>query len=250
MQEIDACDAMVNLTGENIFARRWNAAFKNELVRSRVESTSRIVDALARKPPATGRKCNVLVNASAIGYYGPREDEELTEGSPPGADFMAKLCVDWEAAAARAKPLGIRVVMVRTGVVFDRHGGALQEMIKPFVMLGFSGPLGSGRQFVSWIHHEDMTGILLMAIDNAAVEGPLNATAPQPVTNKELTKAQGEILQRPAWVPTPAFAVRLMLGEVAEVVTKGQRVMPEKALALGYAFRFPEVKAALTDTLA
>src|SRR5262249_23117412 len=154
-----------------------------------------------------------------------------------------QLCVEWEAAANKALALGVRTVLLRTGVVLDKAGGALQEMARPFRLAGFSGPIGSGKQYVSWIHHADMTGLILLALDNPAASGPLNATAPDPVTNKTLTKTIGHVLHRPACVPTPAFAIKLMLGEVAEVVTHGQRVLPRKAEKLGYAFKFPSLDA-------
>lgn len=249
MQSVDDCDCVVNLTGEGIFARRWDAKFKQALRDSRLLSTANMVEALGRKPLTAAGKPKTLVNASAIGYYGPLGDESVTEETAPGKDFMSELCVEWEAAANKAVPLGVRTVLLRTGVVLDRAGGALQEMAKPFRLAGFSGPIGSGRQYVSWIHQADMVGLILLAIDNPAASGPLNATAPNPVTNKEITRAIGRVLHRPAWVPTPALAIRLMLGEVADVVTRGQRVLPKKAEKLGYAFKFPTVDAALADTL-
>lgn len=249
MQAVDDCDAVVNLTGEGIFSRRWDAKFKETLRSSRLESTARMVEALSRKPLTAAGNPKTLVNSSAIGYYGPLKDETVTEETAPGKDFMALLCVDWEAAANKAVALGVRTVLLRTGVVLDKAGGALQEMARPFRMAGFSGPIGSGKQYVSWIHHADMVGLVLLAIDNAAASGPLNATAPNPVTNKTLTKAMGQVLHRPACVPTPAFVIKLMLGEVAEVVTRGQRVLPKKAEKLGYSFKFPSLEAALHDTL-
>jgi uncharacterized protein (TIGR01777 family) len=249
MRAIDDCDCVVNLTGEGIFTRRWDPAFKQRLRSSRLESTNRMVEALSRSPKSAAGTPKTLINSSAIGYYGSLKDEPVTEDTAPGKDYMAELCVEWEAAANKAASLGIRTVQLRTGVVLDKAGGALQEMAKPFRMAGFSGPIGSGKQYVSWIHQADMVGLILLAIDNPAASGPMNATAPNPVTNKEMTKAIGRVLNRPAFVPTPAFAIRLMLGEVAEVVTHGQRVLPKKAEKLGYAFKFPTLDAALHDTL-
>jgi uncharacterized protein len=249
MRAVDDCAGVVNLTGENIFARRWNSEFKERLRRSRIDSTQQIVDALARRPTSADGRPRVLVNASAIGYYGARGAEPLAEDAPPGQDFMSRLCVDWEAAAHRAKDFGVRVVVLRVGVVFDSAGGALQEMVKPFRLLGFSGPIGSGRHYVSWIHHQDLTGIILLALDNAMAEGPINGTAPNPATNRDLVRAQGQILDRAAFLATPALAIRLMLGEVAQLVTVGQCVLPRKALTLGYAFHFPTLPEALRDTL-
>lgn len=250
MDTAAACDAVVNLAGENIFARRWNDEFKERLRASRLRATENVVQALAR--PATGPK--ILVNASAIGYYGPRGDEELDEESPPGDDFLAKLCVDWEAAAARAAEVpGVRVARVRIGVVLDRDGGALQKMLMPF-RFGVGGPVGwfpwSGKQVMSWIHIDDLVGIICLALSHPGAAGALNGTAPQPLTNKQFAKALGRALYRPALLPTPPLALRVLLGEAATLVTTGQRVVPRKALALGYTFRFPTLDAALTNLLA
>ena len=248
MDAVADCDAVVNLAGESIFNRRWSESFKQLLRDSRVRSTENVVEALARRTQTAGGP-RILVNASAIGYYGPGGDEELTEDDPPGADTMASLCVAWEQAAQKAEALGLRVARVRIGVVLDPEGGALPQMLKPFRMVGIGGPVGSGRQWVSWIHHADLVGILLLALDQGEARGPINGTAPNPVRNRELTKAIGRVLHRPSFLPAPAFALRLALGEVAQVVTTGQRVLPRRAEALGYAYRFADVVAALTDVL-
>ena len=250
MEKVDACDSIINLTGQGIFTRRWDAQFKDVLRKSRLESTAHLVEALGRKPLNAAGNPKTFINSSAIGYYGPLKDEPVTEDAAPGNDFMSGLCVEWEAAANQAKALGVRTVLLRTGVVLDPAGGALQEMAKPFRMAGFGGPIGNGRQYVSWIHHVDMVGLILLALDNPRAEGPLNATAPNPATNKEMTRAIGRLLNRPAFLPTPGFAIKLLLGEVAEVVTRGQRVLPKKAEKLGYSFKFPSLEAALEDTLA
>jgi uncharacterized protein (TIGR01777 family) len=249
MKTILDCDAIVNLAGENIFARRWNAAFKTALLDSRVTSTQHILEALAQKPTRAGRLPSVLVNASAIGYYGPHGDEELTEDSPPGPDFLAHICVEWEKAARAAENFGVRCALVRIGIVLDREGGALTKMLTPFKLF-VGGPVGNGRQWMSWVHHEDLTGLLLLALDNPGARGPLNGTAPTPVTNRAFAKALGAALHRPAFVPTPAFALRLGLGEVADVLTTGQRVLPRQALALGYQFKYADINNALRNLLA
>jgi uncharacterized protein (TIGR01777 family) len=202
------------------------------------------VQALARKPGGP----RVLVNASAVGYYGPRGDEELTEDSPPGDDFLARLCLAWEKAARQAEPLGVRVAVVRIGVVLDRAGGALRQMLPTF-QAGMGGSTGSGKQWVSWVHHADLTAILLLALDNGDVRGPLNAMAPNPVTNADFARALGRALHRPAFLATPAFALRLVFGEVADVALSGQRVLPKRTLALGYGFQFPTLDGALRDLL-
>jgi uncharacterized protein len=249
MQAIDDCDAVINLTGEGIFNRRWNSEFIRLLLDSRVKSTENAVKALGNKPHTLSDNAKVLVNASAIGFYGPHGDEELTEDAQPGHDAMAELCIAWENAALQALTVGVRTVRVRTGVVLDKEGGALKQMMTPFKMF-IGGPVGmGGRQYVSWIHHEDMVGLLLLALDHPQCQGPLNATAPHPVTNKEFSKALGHALHRPSFLPTPKLMLRLALGKVASVVTTGQRVLPKKALDLGYTFKYPEIEAAMADVV-
>ncbi len=243
------CDAVVNLVGEGIFNRRWSAAFKAQLRDSRVKSTEHAAQALVRSPRTADGRPRVLVNASAIGYYGPHGDEELTEVAPPGSDFLAQLCVAWEQAAQAVEAAGVRLVIVRVGVVLDCAGGALKQLLTPFKLF-VGGPAGSGKQWMSWIHHEDLIGLFLLGLDNAAASGPLNGTAPRPETNRAFSKALGRALGRPSFLPTPGFVLRVLLGEVANVVTKGQRVLPQKALALGYPFKFPEIDVALQDVLA
>jgi uncharacterized protein (TIGR01777 family) len=249
MQAVRDCDAVVNLAGENIFGRRWNAEFKALLRDSRVQSTENVVRALAQEPLRADGGPKVLMNASAIGYYGPRGDEEITEDAPPGDDTLARLCVDWEQVAHAVESSGVRLAIVRVGVVLDKEGGALKKMLGPFKWF-VGGPAGSGRQYVSWIHHADMVGLLLFALDREEARGPFNATAPTPVTNKEFSKALGGALGRPSFMKVPGFMLRLRFGEVAYVITTGQRVIPRKALALGYQFQFPKVGAALADVLA
>jgi uncharacterized protein (TIGR01777 family) len=243
-------DAVIHLAGTNIFAKRWNDGFKQSIRDSRLRGTANVVEALARGGP------KILVAGSAIGYYGPRDDAELTEDSPPGDDFMARVCVEWEAAARAAEQHGVRVTLIRTGIVHDPRGGAMQTLMLPF-KLGLGGPVGMalnpadwGRQYWSWIHYADECGIILLALDHADARGPINATAPNPVTNKEFARAFGKALGRPAFAPAPALALRLLLGEVADVITTGQRVHPARALALGYQFQVPEIGPALADLLA
>jgi uncharacterized protein (TIGR01777 family) len=248
MDAVADCDAVINLAGENIFGRRWSDDFKKTLLDSRVRSTENVVQALARHPKAPGGASKVLVNASAVGYYGPRGDEEINEDAPPGDDFLAHVCVEWEKAARGAEAAGARVALMRIGVVLDREGGALAALLTPFKM-GVGGPAGSGRQWMPWIHHADVVGLLLFAMDNAGARGPINTTAPHPVTNREFSKALGRALHRPAFLPVPGFALRLRFGEVAGVILTGQRVVPREALKLGYAFQFPTVDAALADIL-
>jgi uncharacterized protein (TIGR01777 family) len=249
MDAVADCDAVIHLAGENVFARRWNADFKKLLHESRILSTQHIVEALRRRPLRADGQAKALVNASAIGYYGPHGDEELTEDSAPGSDFLAQLCIEWEQAARAAESAGVRVAWVRVGVVLDKEGGALAKMLTPF-RLGVGGPIAAGRQWMSWIHYADLVSLFLLPIDNAQARGALNGTAPNPVTNREFSKTLGRVLHRPSLVPTPALALRVFLGEAAAVVATGQRVLPKRALELGHSFQYPTLDAALAHILA
>ena len=244
MDTVKDCDAVIHLAGEGIFNRRWSDAFKEQIYSSRIKGTDNIVAAISTNTNSH----KVLISASAIGYYGPHADEELTEESLPGSDFLAKVCIDWEKAAQPATIHGVRVVRLRTGVVLDKTGGALAKMLTPFKMC-VGGPIGSGKQWMSWIHNEDEVGLILFALDHPEINGPLNAVAPHPVTNKGFGHALGKVLGRPSFLPTPAFALRVMLGEASEIITNGQKVLPKKAMSAGYAFKFPELEAALRDSL-
>ena len=238
-------DAVVHLAGENIAAGRWNAARKAAIRESRVEGTRRLCDALADlpEPPKT------LVCASAIGYYGDRGDDVLTEESPAGAGFLPEVCREWEAATGPAGRKGIRVVLLRIGVVLTPRGGALSRMLPPFRM-GFGGVLGSGKQYVSWIALDDLSGIVLHALAKEELRGPVNAVAPCPVTNRELTEALGKVLSRPTPLPVPAFALRLAVGEMADaLLLASTRVVPRRLEETGYRFRFPELHGALRHLL-
>jgi len=249
MNAVADCDAVVHLAGENVFARRWNTAFKTLLHDSRIRSTQLVVEALRRQPRRDDGQSRVLVNASAIGYYGSHGDEELTEESAPGSDFLAELCVEWEKAARAAESFGVRVAMVRVGVVLDKEGGALAKLLTPF-KLGAGGPVGSGRQWMSWIHHADLIGLFLLALDRADASGLINGTAPNPVVNRDFGKVLGRVLHRPSLVWTPGLALRVLVGEAGSLVVTGQRVLPRRALELGYSFQYPTLDAALTEILA
>jgi uncharacterized protein len=236
-------DAVVHLAGENV-AQRWTARAKEAIRESRVAGTHNLVAGLrlaAERPP-------VLVCASAVGYYGPRGDEVLDEAAPPGSDFLARVVVDWEAAAREAEALGTRVTRVRVGVVLDRAGGALAKML-PFFRLGVGGPVAGGRQWLPWIHRDDVLGVLLAALDGGAWSGAVNATAPDPARNREFSRALGRALHRPAVAPVPSLAVRALYGEMADIVVHGQRAVPRRTLELGYRFRHPELGAALRSAL-
>lgn len=240
---LEGRDAVVHLAGEDV-AQRWTADAKARIRESRVAGTRNLVAGLSAIEDRPG----VLVSGSASGYYGPRGDEPVDESSSPGDDFLAQVCVGWEREAQAAASLGMRVVRVRTGVVLDREGGALAKMLPPF-KLGVGGPVAGGRQAMPWIHVDDEVGILLAALDDDRWSGPVNACAPHPVTNREFSKALGRVLQRPAVAPVPALAVRALFGEMASIVTTGVRMVPARALELGYAFAHPELDEALRATL-
>lgn len=254
--EIDGADAVINLAGHNLFAERWNDSVKHKIRDSRVLSTEQIVRAIA----SASVKPKVLVQASAIGFYGPHDDEELTEQSPSGTDFMAKTCREWEDAAHPAEALGVRVALIRTGVVLAKGQGALGVMTPIFKIPGGAAPVGSGhhpflpakgKQWMSWIHIDDIAGIFLAALDNPAASGPINGTAPNPVQNVEFSRTLAKTLWRPMLpIGPPDVLLRLLLGEVAEVVTKGQRVLPTKAQSLGYHFAYPTLAEALKQIFA
>ena len=238
-------DLIVNLAGESIAAGRWTAARKAALRDSRVLPTRSLAQAIARaaQPPAA------LVSASAIGYYGDRADEALTEQAGPGRDFLAGLGVEWEREALAAEATGTRVVLLRTGIVLDPREGALAKMVPPFRLFA-GGPFGSGRQFMSWIHRDDWVSLAKWAIETPAARGALNLTAPNPVTNADFARALGRALHRPAIVPAPRFALSLMLGEMAgPLLFHSQRVLPAKALACGFRFAHSDVDAALASLL-
>ncbi|MGH9678526.1 MAG: TIGR01777 family oxidoreductase [Candidatus Acidiferrales bacterium] len=241
----DGADALVHLAGASIADGRWNAARKNLLRTSRIDATRHLIAALSglQRPPA------VIVSASAIGYYGNRADEELTESSAPGNDFLAKLCVDWEAEVARATQFGVRAVMLRFGIILAAHGGALPRMVLPF-KLGVGGKLGSGRQWMSWLTLEEAVNMIHFALMNAALTGPANAVTPAPVRNADFTRALAKVLHRPALFPAPAFALRLALGEMAgSLLLASQLVVPSKPAACGYNFLHTDLNLALKSAL-
>ena len=241
---IEDCDAVINLAGEPILGGRWTAARRRTLEDSRVALTDAIVDAIA----AARRRPRVLVSGSAVGYYGDRADEVLTEQSEPGGDFLAQLCRRWEAAAQRAEGDGVRVVQIRTGVVLGRDGGALAQMLPPFRM-GLGGPIGSGRQYLPWIHLHDLVAIVLAALEDARLRGPVNAAAPNPVTSREFARVLGRTLRRPALLPVPGLALKAIFGEAACVLLGSQRVDPAALRACGFSFAFPTLDQALSDIL-
>ncbi|BDG08884.1 TIGR01777 family oxidoreductase [Anaeromyxobacter paludicola] len=241
-EELARCDACVNLAGEPVAAGRWTPERKARIRDSRVLATRNVAEVVARGGPA------VLVNGSAVGFYGPRGDEPLDEGAAGGTGFLAGVVHDWEEAAKPAAARA-RVVLLRTGIVLAPRGGALEQLMLPFRFF-VGGPVGDGAFWQPWIHLDDEVGLVRFALEDGAAEGPLNATAPAPVTNRDFARTLGRVMRRPSALPTPAGAVKLALGEMAEIAVTGQRVVPAKALALGYRFRFPELEPALRDLLA
>jgi uncharacterized protein (TIGR01777 family) len=239
---LNGADAVINLAGTSIANGRWTAARKASIHESRKRATGALVRAIAAAPQPP----SVFLSASAVGYYGAGSDQPATETTPPGSDFLAGVCRDWEAIADQAANRS-RVVLLRSGVVFARHGGALPQLALPFKLFA-GGPAGTGRQFVSWIHLDDWVAMVKWALATPTIAGPLNVTAPAPVTNEELSRTIGRVLGRPSWLKAPSFALRLILGEMADaLVLGGQRAIPEAARTHGFVFRYPTVESALKE---
>jgi uncharacterized protein len=239
---ISGCDGVVNLAGEAIAEQRWTPQHKQVLMDSRVVTTGKLVAAIQQAPVPP----SVLVNASAIGYYGTSETAEFDESSPPGTDFLAEICQQWEAAAQAVIPQGTRLVILRFGIVLGLEGGALGKML-PVFRLFAGGPLGSGQQWVSWIHREDLVNLILQALTRSDLQGVYNATAPHPVRMTELCNELGQRLKRPSWLPVPGFALEALLGEGAKVVLEGQQVLPKRTIASPFAYQYPTLQEAIAE---
>lgn len=241
----DGTDAIINYAGESIAGGRWSAERKRKIRQSRVDAGKAVMQAIS----AAAVKPKVLIQASGIDYYSPQtSDQAVTEAAPPGSDFLSKVCFDWEASTAAAKAQGVRRPVVRTGIVLATEGGALPRLLLPFKLFA-GGPLGSGEQWLPWIHIADHVRAVQFLIDNEAADGPFNLVAPNPVTNQEMAKAIGEVMGRPAFVPAPAFAMRAALGEMATLVLEGRRVVPSKLQALSFSFKYETVLPALRALL-
>jgi hypothetical protein len=236
-------DGVIHLAGESI-AQRWTDEARRAMRDSRERGTHNLVEGLRSADP----RPRALISASGVNYYGPHGDEPVREDAPAGDDFLARLCVAWEREALAARELGLRVVTLRTAPVLDAGGGALAKML-PFFRLGIGGPVAGGRQYLPWIHADDIVGLYLAALDDDSWDGAFNAAAPEPATNRDFSRALGHALHRPAIAPVPGFAVRLLYGDMAEIVTEGQRAIPARALERGYAFRHTDLEAALRDAL-
>lgn len=243
-KSIAGCDAVVNLAGVPIAEERWTEARQQAILDSRRLTTAKLVEAIVNANP----KPSVFVSASAIGYYGTSETAEFDENSPAGNDFLAAVCKDWEAAAQPAKNAGTRLAILRLGIVLGM-GGALAKMLPPFKLFA-GGPIGTGKQWFSWIHREDVVDLILYSLQNSQVQGVLNATAPNPVRMNELCQTLGEVLSRPSWLPVPSFALEMLLGDGAKVVLEGQKVLPKQTLASGFQYQYPTLKLALEEILA
>ena len=239
-KSVDGADGIIHLAGEPIAGKRWTSAQKEKLRKSRIETTGALIDALrkARVKP------KFLISSSAVGYYGAHGDETITEDNAPGSGFLARLCLDWEAEAIKAKDVGVRVALLRTGIVLGKGNGALAKMLPPFKFF-VGGSLGTGKQWFPWIHLSDAVGLVKFLFEKDKAEGPLNVTAPNPVTMAEFCKALGKTLNRPAWAPVPPPLLSLILGEMAQMLLTGQRAVPQAALRLGYQFKFPKLVGAL-----
>ncbi len=251
-QSISGCDAVVNLAGEPIAEKRWTPVQKQTILDSRKLGTQKIVEAILQAKGSANEPAEVqpkvLINASAIGYYGTSETAKFDETSPPGADFLAEVCTAWETAAQAVTASGTRLVILRMGIVLGENGGALGKMLAPFSAF-VGGPIGSGKQWFSWIHRDDVVNLIITAISDLQMQGVYNATAPNPVTMQDFAATLGNVMSRPSWLPVPNFALEAMLGEGAIVVLQGQQVMPTHTLAQGFNFQYPQLQPALTAIL-
>ena len=267
--KVDGAHAVIHLAGASLFGKRWSAEYKREIIASREIGTRGLVNAISRAQA----KPNVFISSSAVGYYGPSGDTKIDESGPPGHDFLAQVCKVWEQEAEKAQALGVRTVILRTGVVIGSSEGRppfpidlrraslsrpgvilkTEEGAFPLLMLPFrffaGGPILPGTQWFSWVHLDDLVGILLLALEDERVRGPINATAPQPQTNRDFAKTLGRVMGRPAWIPVPGFAMKLLLGEMADMITTGQRVVPKRAEELGYRFKYPSSEQAVRQIL-
>ncbi len=235
---------LIHLAGAPVFGKRWSAAYKMRIRDSRILGTRGLVNAIleADEKPA------VFLSGSAVGYYGFSDSTRLDETAPPGDDFLARVCVEWEQEGSKAEDAGVRTVLLRTGIVLDRKEGALPKMLLPFRLFA-GGPILPGSQWFSWIHLEDEVGLIIKALEDEQMTGPLNLTGPEPQTNRDFCATLGKVIRRPSWLPVPGFGLKLLLGEVGDMLTEGQRAIPQKALDQGYTFAYPTAEAALRDLL-
>lgn len=241
---VNQSDAIINLAGAGVADKRWTDERKRIIMESRVKANQAVLSALE----AAETRPKILIQASAVGYYGPTGDERVTESSPPGDDFLAQVCIEWEKIAPSAEKLGLRVPVLRTGIVITPDGGALEKLLIPFKLF-VGGPLGDGKQWFPWIHIEDEVRAIQFLLENDQASGPFNLVSPHPLTNAEFSRVLGRVLNRPAFMPAPAFAMKAVLGELSETVLAGQRAYPNALQSLGFEFKFPTAPAALEDLL-
>ncbi|MDP1677310.1 MAG: TIGR01777 family oxidoreductase [Bacteroidota bacterium] len=243
-KELDGCDIVINLIGKNIFEERWNGKVKQEILNSRITPTKLLVEAIARME----RKPSLLISISAVGFYGDRNDEVITEQSSGGNDFLADVVKQWEEAACEAEQYDVRVVTPRIGLVLEKSGGVIGKMLLPFKLF-VGGPIGSGQQFLPWIHMDDVVRGILYPIENKNFHGVYNLVSPNPITMNEFSKSFGNVLHRPSWIHVPNVALQILYGEGSKVILSGQRAVPEKLLTAGYRFSFSDLKIALKNIL-
>lgn len=244
MHEINGAHTVINLVGKNVFEQRWNTTVKRQILDSRVIPTSLLVEAIARAE----KKPSLLISASAVGYYGDRKDDEITETSGPGDDFLADVVKQWEGAAYEAERYGVRVATPRIGLVLEKSGGMIGKMLLPFQLFA-GGPIGSGKQFLPWIHMDDVVSGMLFPIEKKNFHGVYNLASPHPVTMNDFVRSFGNVLHRPAWLPVPNFALSILYGEGAKVILSGQRALPERLIDAGYSFSFSGIDEALRNIL-
>jgi uncharacterized protein (TIGR01777 family) len=243
-EAFDGVDAVINLMGEGIADKRWDEGQKKKIYDSRIVATSNLIEVikgLSKKPTA-------FISASAVGIYGNRGDEEINESSSTADDFLARICKDWEQAASKAKDLGLRTAIIRIGVVIGKDGGALKKML-PIFKLGAGGPVGSGKQYMSWIHVDDIAGMFVRTAKDASLEGIFNGTSPYPAKSKDFARELGKVLHRPAFAPAPALALKLVFGEMSQVLLDGQKVLPVKFKENKFSYRYPTLEMALTESI-
>lgn len=243
LEAFDGVEGVINLMGENLSQKNWNVEQKKKIYNSRIDSTARLVEAISQLE----QKPKALVSTSAIGVYGDRGNEDLDENASTGSDYLAHVCKDWEREALSAEKMGLRVVIIRVGVVIGRGGGALSKML-PIFKLGLGGKLGHGNQYMSWIHVEDVAGMYIEAVTDSSMKGIYNGTAPYPATNAEFTQALGKLLKRPTFAPAPSFALKAVLGEMSDVVLNGQKVLPVKFKEKNFRYRYPTLEKTLKET--
>lgn len=241
-KSVEGVDGIIHLAGANIFGNRWSDSYKKEILESRLEGTKALVSAIEK----SSGKPKVFIGGSAVGFYGARGNENISESESSGNDFLATVCKKWEDESRLAEKFGVRVVTIRTGIVLDTRDGALKQLLLPFKLFA-GGPVLPGTQWFSWVHIKDEIGLILHALENENITGAMNAVSPNPLTMKDFCKALGRALSRPSWAPVPGFALRLLLGEVASMLTTGQKVIPEKAIQTGYHFQFPDCETAIRN---